>query len=275
MAIKTAKELAAAAEAVARNYKTLYVMGCFGAPMNEKNKARYTKNHKYNKAADRTAMIKAASADTFGFDCGGLIKGLLWGWSGDRSKTYGGASYASNGVPDICADSMIKKCAEVSTDFSSIQVGEAVWCKGHIGVYIGDGLAVECTPKWANCVQITACNCYKAGYNRRNWTKHGKLPYVTYEEEKPAADPADVPNAKAPATVTVKLEVLQKGSEGEQVETLQRILDAMGYDLGSRCPIDGSFGTKTDEAVRAFQKSHGLTVDGIVGAKTWPVLLGV
>lgn len=85
----------------------------------------------------------------------------------------------------------------------------------------------------------------------------------------------DGANAKAPATVTVKLEVLQKGSEGEQVETLQRILHAMGYDLGSRCPIDGSFGSKTDAAVRAFQKTHGLTVDGIVGAKTWPVLLGV
>ena len=79
----------------------------------------------------------------------------------------------------------------------------------------------------------------------------------------------------APATVTVKLEVLQKGSEGEQVETLQRILHAMGYDLGSRCPIDGSFGTKTDEAVRAFQKANSLTVDGIVGAKTWPVVLGL
>lgn len=85
----------------------------------------------------------------------------------------------------------------------------------------------------------------------------------------------DGANAKAPATVTVKLEVLQKGSEGEQVETLQRILHAMGYDLGSRCPIDGSFGSKTDGAVRAFQKANGLTVDGIVGAKTWPVLLGV
>ncbi len=208
MAIKTAKELAAAAEAVAKNYKTLYVMGCFGAPMNEKNKARYTKNHKYNKAADRTAMIKAASADTFGFDCVCLIKGLLWGWSGDKAKTYGGASYATNGVPDIGADSMIKKCAEVSADFSKIQVGEAVWCKGHIGVYIGDGLAVECTPSWKNCVQITACNCTKAGYNRRNWTKHGKLPYVTYEEEKPAADPADVPSVKATDSARYYLKTL-------------------------------------------------------------------
>lgn len=166
---------------VAQNHKTLYVMGCFGAPMTPANKKRYTKNHSYNKQAARTAMINAADSDTFGFDCVCLIKGILWGWNGDNSKTYGGASYAVNGVPDIGADQMITKCSNISTDFSKIEVGEAVWCSGHIGVYIGDGLAVECTPRWANKVQITACNCSKSGYNRRDWTKHGKLPYVEYD----------------------------------------------------------------------------------------------
>lgn len=66
----------------AQNHKTLYVMGCFGAPMTAANKTRYTQNHKYNRQTARTAMIKAASADTFGFDCVCLIKGILWGWSG-------------------------------------------------------------------------------------------------------------------------------------------------------------------------------------------------
>lgn len=175
----------------ATNYKTLYIMGCFGAPMNAKNKTRYSTNYAYNKQASRTAMINAASDDTFGFDCVCLIKGILWGWCGDKSKSYGGAGYAVNGVPDIGADAMITKCADISTDFSNITPGEAVWMTGHIGVYVGDGLAVECTPKWENKVQITACNCTKSGYNRRNWTKHGKLPYVEYvtstvtETEKP------------------------------------------------------------------------------------------
>ena len=184
MAIKTAKELAAAAENVARNYKTLYVMGCFGAPMNAKNKSRYTTNCDYNRNATRAAMINAASADTFGFDCVCFIKGLLWGWNGNAAHVYGGAEYKSNGVPDKNADQMISLCSEVSTNFSNIVVGEMVWMKGHCGIYIGNGLAVECTPSWGNKVQITACNCDKAGYNRRDWTKHGKLPYVTYTAEK-------------------------------------------------------------------------------------------
>lgn len=186
MAIKTAKELAAAAEAVAKNYKTLYVMGCFGAPMTTSNKARYIKHHSYNSNATRAAMINAATADTFGFDCVCFIKGLLWGWNGNKTHIYGGATYASNGVPDIDDGQMISVCSDVSTNFNNIAVGEVVWMQGHIGIYIGNGLAVECTPKWKNNVQITACNCNKAGYNRRDWTKHGKLPYVKYTEEKEA-----------------------------------------------------------------------------------------
>lgn len=196
--ITTGAQLAAKAKDVALNYKTLYVMGCFGAPMNATNKKRYCSNHTYNKAADRQAMINAASADTFGFDCVCLIKGLLWGWCGDKNKVYGGAGYAVNGVPDIGADSMIGVCKDVSTDFSKIEVGEAVWCKGHIGIYIGGGLAVECTPAWKNCVQITACNCTKSGYSRRNWTKHGKLPYVSYTGASESA------NAGSSTTTTTK-----------------------------------------------------------------------
>ena len=182
-------ELANKLKNIAKNYKTLYVMGCFGAPMTATNKKRYTQNHSYNKQAARTAMINAVSADTFGFDCVCLIKGVLWGWSGDKNAIYGGATYASNGVPDIGADSMITVCKNVSTDFSNIEIGEAVWMEGHIGVYVGDGLAVECTPRWDNKVQITACNRNVAGYNRRNWTKHGKLPYVTYTQQ--TTPPAD------------------------------------------------------------------------------------
>ena len=178
--ISTAAQLAEKAVEVAKKYKTLYIMGCFGAPMNSTNKTRYTKNHSYNTDPERTAMINAATSETFGFDCVCLIKGLLWDWEGDKTKTYGGATYTSNGVPDIGADAMIKVCKELSTDFSKIEIGEAVWTDGHIGIYVGDGLAVECTPAWKNCVQLTACNCTKNGYPRRNWKKHGKLPYVAY-----------------------------------------------------------------------------------------------
>lgn len=172
---------------IAKNYKTLYVMGCFGAPMTSGNKTRYCSNHRYNRQSERTKMIKSASSDTFGFDCVCLIKAILWGWCGDASKAYGGAGYNTNGVPDIGADQMIKVCTGVSSSgWANMVPGEVVWTTGHIGIYIGNGLAVEATPAWKNKVQITAVANIgtKAGYNARTWKKHGKLPYVEYTDNK-------------------------------------------------------------------------------------------
>lgn len=261
---------------VANNYKTLYVMGCFGAPMTASNKTRYCNNHSYNKKAARTTMIKAASADTFGFDCVCLIKGVLWGWCGDKSRVYGGASYTVNGVPDIDANAMLNACSDISTDFSNIEIGEAVWIKDHIGVYVGDGLAVECTPRWKNGVQFTACNTTVKGYNRRNWTKHGKLPYIEYvteTEEKPDADTPIVEvetEHKTKEVCEVKLPVLRKGSDSGYVKTLQILLNKYN---NAGLVEDGIFGNGTLNAVITYQKSRKLDPDGIVGTQTWSMLL--
>ena len=59
--------------------------------------------------------------------------------------------------------------------------------------------------------------------------------------------------------------LLKVGSRGDEVKILQTQLNQLGYDAGK---ADGIFGTRTDNAVRAFQKAAGVTVDGIVGDKT-------
>ena len=57
---------------------------------------------------------------------------------------------------------------------------------------------------------------------------------------------------------------------GEDVESLQSRLLDLGYtEVGT---ADGSFGPKTEEAVRHFQGNNNLTVDGIVGPLTWDAL---
>ncbi len=170
------------AKKIATNYKTLYILGAFGAPMNAKNKNRYTHNYSYNSQATRKNKILNVSSDTFGFDCVCLIKGILWGWNGNQNMTYGGATYCSNGVPDVNADQMMNYCTNISNNFSNIQIGEVVHMAGHIGIYIGDGLAVECTPIWKDGVQITAVGNIgkKNGYNTRYWEKHGMLRFIDY-----------------------------------------------------------------------------------------------
>lgn len=75
-------------------------------------------------------------------------------------------------------------------------------------------------------------------------------------------------------TVNIVVDVLKKGSKGATVKALQALLIGYGYSCGSS-GADGSFGSATDKAVRAYQKDKGLTVDGSVGPKTWFALLGV
>ena len=64
---------------------------------------------------------------------------------------------------------------------------------------------------------------------------------------------------------------LKKGSRGADVTYLQQRLTAKGYGVGA---IDGIFGQKTLDAVKAYQAEHGLVIDGVVGAKTWGLLEG-
>lgn len=182
--VMTAESFVKKAKDIANNYKTLYVLGCFGAPMTESAKNYYTRKNTYNKS--RSKIINAASSDTFGFDCVNLLKGIFWGWNGDKNKTYGGAKYESNGVPDVNANGMFDKyCTDKSSNFKNIEVGEFLWMEGHIGVYIGNGLAVECTPIWKNKVQITAVGNIgkKSGYNTRTWKKHGKSVFLDYTKK--------------------------------------------------------------------------------------------
>jgi peptidoglycan hydrolase-like protein with peptidoglycan-binding domain len=63
-----------------------------------------------------------------------------------------------------------------------------------------------------------------------------------------------------PVTTTEHVIVLSSGSEGRQVQLLQKALGAV--------KVDGVFGPETEAAVRSFQASRGLTVDGVVGALT-------
>ena len=65
------------------------------------------------------------------------------------------------------------------------------------------------------------------------------------------------------------LPLLKKGDRNEYVRHWQLFLNMNGYNCGD---ADGIFGPKTEAAVKAWQKNHGLVADGIIGPKTWASL---
>ena len=77
-------------------------------------------------------------------------------------------------------------------------------------------------------------------------------------------------------TCMVECEILKPGSSGSTVRTWQTLLNYWGNRTGkgySCGDVDGQFGSRTEAATRKFQTTYGLTADGIVGSKTWEMML--
>lgn len=182
-------------------------------------------------------------------DCVGMIKGFFWSSNNTEATKTG-----RNGCPDLNANDFFDLCKEKG-DISTIPniPGLAVWQSGHIGVYIGDGWVIE--------ARGYAYGVQKTDVTKRNWKKWGKLPasLLTYGGEVPI-----VPYKLGERT-------LKKGMTGDDVKELQTALIDLGYDVG-RSGADGDYGTNTENGVKAFQAAHGLTTDGIFGAKSFAAL---
>lgn len=64
------------------------------------------------------------------------------------------------------------------------------------------------------------------------------------------------------------MKTLRKGDRGNEVKEMQTALNRAGCNLA----VDGIFGKDTETAVKFFQNSRGLLVDGICGDQTWAAL---
>ena len=64
---------------------------------------------------------------------------------------------------------------------------------------------------------------------------------------------------------------IRRGSRGQDVAVAQTTLNSLGYNAGR---VDGIFGAGTEAAVKQFQQAHKLMADGIIGPKSWGVLMG-
>src|SRR5699024_1404189 len=112
--------------------------------------------------------------------------------------------------------------------------------------------------------------------HRRNEQTTGTGPCRHHSAASPAT-PAGAAQVAAPATPTpahaksaVTTEKLRWGSEGKAVEQLQSALNEHGASLA----VDGKFGKLTHGAVKDFQRTHGVQLDGVVGPETRGALNG-
>lgn len=64
-------------------------------------------------------------------------------------------------------------------------------------------------------------------------------------------------------------DLYKKGASGQTVKEIQSKLQDWGYYRG---PVDGIYGSKTEEAVKYFQRKNGLNADGQVGNQTLAAL---
>lgn len=83
------------------------------------------------------------------------------------------------------------------------------------------------------------------------------------------------PEKEEEETVDVNMPVLRKGSRCAEVGTVQTLFNALGYTgkNGRPLTVDHDFGDNVEYATKNFQKDCGLNPDGVIGLKSWPLLL--
>ena len=102
-------------------------------------------------------------------DCVGLIKSYGWFDPGTQTIRYG-----TNGMPDIGANAMDHNATVKGTLDTLPEIpGLAVWCSGHIGVYVGNGEVVE--------ARGTSSGVVKTKLAKRHFTHWLQVPYIRYD----------------------------------------------------------------------------------------------
>jgi N-acetylmuramoyl-L-alanine amidase len=130
---------------------------------------------------------------------------------------------------------------------------------GHVAISDGEGKVIEAAG--------VGLGVRRYGFAGRLWHFYVRIPDVRYSAT------GAVPAVRKPVPFLLQLET--PWTRSPLVGKVQQALKDAGFDPG---PIDGEFGPNTVAAVFAFQKTHRLVADGIVGPATarrlgveWPV----
>ena len=239
---------------------------------------QYPSHYKDNRTVTYNKHIAAKEVCA---DCIGAAKGYAWTNGGegvveaignDNSIT---SKYGSNKCPDKGANSMFAYAKDKGMPWGAISTipeipGLAVTFSGHVGYYIGNGKVIE--------FKGFSYGCKETALSAGKWTHWYILPFIDYGTDANTDTPAQGSTTE-PIKYTLGSRLLKRGSKGDDVAHLQSILAGMGYDLGTygekNDGVDGSYGEKTEKAVKRFQSFAQIEVDGKYGSITHKALMGV
>ena len=185
-------------------------------------------------------------------DCSGLIYSYVGGGARvteDMLYSSPESGYVSDGVPDI--------------------PGLGLWQPGHVGVYVGGGMAVDARDEISNV-------CYQS-VSTKSWVMWFKVAGVTYgtdtgvtkndQSDKTADDSVKntVSSDNTKSHDEKADETLSLGSTGSDVNKLQERLKTLGYFNDDTTEY---FGYVTKGALEDFQSEAGLDVTGVYDSAT-------
>ena len=257
--MKTGEGLARFAEESAAEHVP-YIYATYGAILTERKLAEVRKLYPERMSDKRYQYARNHYIGKRTTDCYGMIKRYKW-TGGDAENPSLNDTPIYDPKTDVNANTAFEK-AKVKGPIGTIPEvrGICVRYPGHVGVYIGNGKVSEARGFDYGTV-ITKLK-------DRKWTHWFQEDGISYESKPtPGGDKC-----------MVELDVLKKGSKGSSVKSLQMLLNGYGYkdQNGNALVVDGSFGGKTDYAVKAFQKKVYPAcgeADGVVGTKTWTKLI--
>jgi len=214
----------------------IYCWGCQGQKLSELSEAFICRRETSTSNAKRVIKLwkqrKDLYPDAIATDCSGLLMYYLQNICGVSGDKTANGIYV-----DFCTPISKSEAKDGDMVFKGTKSK-----KTHIG-YIINGRVISAKGRDYGIVDTETGWSY---YARFNWWKEETPSVVGYG-------------------ITRNL---RRKCKGEDVKKMQEALNVYGYGL----ELDVSFGAKTEKAVKAFQKSRGLTADGIAGKNTINIL---